>query len=128
MPIAGYWNLSSTFLGFAEVQMDNIYVTVSDTDQTIVDIEIDGPPTGGEPDSALSPQGLAISGSFLVCDPDTGDVVDIGALLAQNVTQAVAPNRWLIRLIFPVQPTATPVIVKSWGIFAMFSGGTVGSV
>jgi hypothetical protein len=126
--VVGYWNLSTTFLGFSEVQMDNQTVTLSDTDQTVVDIEIDAPPTGAEPDSVLSPLALAISGSFMVADPDTGNVTDVGALVAQNVTQAVSPNKWNIRLIFPAQPSSVDVIVKAWGIFAMFGGGTVGSV
>lgn len=118
-----YWNLSSTFVGFTEVQPDNQTVSLSTTTDTVVDIEIDGPPTGNNAD-LLTPQTLAISGGFRVCDPGTGNVTNVGAHVAQSTTDPTHPSSWFIRLVFPPQASATTVLIKAWGIFAVFACGT----
>ncbi|MGH7743300.1 MAG: hypothetical protein ACREQ5_00560 [Candidatus Dormibacteria bacterium] len=122
--MSSYQTLSSTFLGFTEVQADTQTVVLSTTVDVIVDIEIDGPSTSNRSTGTLAPSVLAISGGFLVCDPNTGAVTNNGALLAQSHTDATNPSTWFIRLVFPPQASAATVLAKAWGRFAVFSGGT----
>jgi hypothetical protein len=119
-----YWNLSSTFVGFTEVNASHT-ATLSTTVDTVVDLEIDAPNTGTASNAALAPSALAISGGFRVCDPNTAAVTDVGALVAQNTTDPSHTGSWFVRLIFPPQPSAVDVLILAWGIFAVFSAGTV---
>lgn len=118
-----YLTLSSTFMGFTEVQAPNQTVTLSTTAPTIVDIQIDGPPTTNN-GPGLAPNVLALSGGFKLADPVTGNTIDVGAAVAQNNTDPVHPASWFIRLVFPPQPTAITFLAEAWGIFAIYSGGT----
>ena len=119
-----YWTLSSSFMGFTEVQATNQTVTLSSSSDTVVDIEIDGPSTSNASNSYLAPNALAISGGFRVCDYSTGLVTSVGALVAQSTTDPADPSKWFIRLIFPPDATTPTLIVKAWGVFAVYSGGT----
>lgn len=117
-----YWNLSTTFAGFTEVQASNQTVTLSDSADTVVSIEIDGPSTPSA--LSLAPQVLAINGGFRVCDPSSGAVTDVGALIAESTTDPSNPASWYITLVFPPQPSSIEVLIKSWGTFAVFTSGT----
>ena len=114
-----------SFVGFTEVQASNQTVSLSTTSDTVVDIQIDGPSTGNQSNASLAPNAIALSGGFRVCDPNSGNVTSVGAHVAQSTTDPSHASSWLIRLVFPPQGSATSVLIKAWGIFAVFSGGTI---
>jgi hypothetical protein len=116
---SGSWPMSTTFAGFTLSQAEGQLVTLSETDPTVVDIQVvvSGPGAG-----PYAPTQFVISGGFQVTDPDTGDVSDIGALVSSSTTLPGELTGWWVHLIFPPQVDTPTVAVNAWAYSAVFAG------